>query len=127
MAQIKGIEFKMVSPQMIKKLAVMEITTSEVYDVDAYPIDSGVMDPRLGVIDPSMKCRTCGGRLGECLGHFGYIELARPVVNILYLKQIKRVLDNICHSCGSIALDKEAIKAGRKPKKLSKCASCKKK
>ena len=130
-AQIKGIEFKMISPQMIKKLAVMEVTTSEVYDVDAYPIDGGVMDPRLGVIDPSMRCRTCGGRLGECIGHFGYIELARPVINILYLKQIKQILDRICHECGTALVDKKELekKFGnvKKTRKLSKCPKCNKK
>lgn len=133
MGQIKGIEFKMISPQMIKKLAVMEVSTSEVYDVDAYPIDGGVMDPRLGVIDPSMKCRTCGGRLGECIGHFGYIELARPVINILYLKQIKNILDSICNSCGAALIGPEGGvkkgKAGKKTKlkRLNKCPKCSKK
>jgi hypothetical protein len=37
------------------------------------------MDPRMGTINPNFKCQTCGEGMSECLGHFGHIELARPV------------------------------------------------
>lgn len=126
---VKEIIFGMVGPQMIKKLSVMEVSTSEVYDVDAYPIEGGVMDPRLGIIDPSMRCRTCGGRLGECIGHFGHIELARPVINILYLKPIRQILEYTCNSCGSLLADKKQAKIVqgsrlKKIRKLSKCPKC---
>ena len=116
MGTIKEIKFKMLSPQMIQKLSVMEVTTSEVYDVDAYPIDGGVMDPRMGVIDPGMRCKTCGEKLGECPGHFGHIELARPVLNILFLKEIKTLLTYSC-KCGAILAKKEDI--AKKPLKIS--------
>jgi len=33
------------------------------YNIDGYPVDGGLMDLRLGVIDPGVRCRTCGGRL----------------------------------------------------------------
>lgn len=39
----------------------------------------GLMDPRLGTIDRNFKCQTCGEGMSECPGHFGHIELARPV------------------------------------------------
>ena len=37
------------------------------------------MDPRMGTIDRNFKCQTCGEGMSECSGHFGHIELARPV------------------------------------------------
>jgi len=37
------------------------------------------MDPRMGTIDRNFKCQTCGEGMSECPGHFGHIELARPV------------------------------------------------
>lgn len=40
------------------------------------------MDPRLGTIDRNFKCQTCGEGMSECPGHFGHIELARPVFHI---------------------------------------------
>jgi hypothetical protein len=39
----------------------------------------GLMDPRMGTIDRNFKCQTCGEGMSECPGHFGHIELARPV------------------------------------------------
>ncbi len=110
MATVKELQFKLVSPAMVKKLAVMNVNVSDVYDADAYPVEGGVMDPKLGVIDPGMRCRTCGGKLGECTGHFGYIELSRPVINILYIKQIKSLLTYTCFECGGLLVDKDRLK-----------------
>lgn len=115
---------------MVKKLAVMSVEVSDVYDADAYPVEGGVMDPRLGVIDPGIRCRTCGGKLGECMGHFGYIELSRPIINILYLKPIKLMLTYTCHECGGLLVDKDRLKAMRtfedikKHKPNAKCPKC---
>ncbi len=124
MSKIKEIEFKMISPEIITKLSVMPVVTSEVYGADAYPIEGGVMDPRLGVIDPGMRCVTCGGRIGECTGHFGHIELARPVINILYLSQIRVLLTYTCHQCGALLADREKLKKGISVKKLKVAGTC---
>ncbi|NOZ81711.1 MAG: DNA-directed RNA polymerase subunit A' [Candidatus Micrarchaeota archaeon] len=97
---IESIEFRLLSPEMIKKLAVVEITKPELYDIDGFPVEGGIMDPRLGVIDPGLRCRTCGARAGECPGHFGYIELVRPVIHVLHAKLIFNLLKTFCSSCG---------------------------
>lgn len=76
--KVDSIVFGMSSPKLIKKMASVKIVTPELYDKEGYPVDGGLMDTRLGVIDPGLKCKTCGSRLKECSGHFGYIELARP-------------------------------------------------
>ncbi len=90
--QLKAIEFGLASPEQIKKMSVARIVTPELYDVDGYPVDGGLMDLRLGAIDPGVRCRTCGGRLKECLGHPGIIELARPLVHIKYIAVIDKLL-----------------------------------
>ncbi len=99
---IESIEFKLLSPSMIKRMAASEITKADLYDNDGFPIEGGVMDPRLGVIDPGLRCRTCGGNIGECLGHFGYIEFVRPVIHVLYVKTIHKILKSVCLSCGRV-------------------------
>ncbi|GJQ93621.1 DNA-directed RNA polymerase II subunit 1, partial [Tanacetum coccineum] len=43
-------------------------------------------DPRLGVIDRKMKCETCMANMAECLGHFGHLELAKPMFHIGFIK-----------------------------------------
>ena len=63
--QVKAIDFSLISPEQIKKLGVAKIVTPELYDMDGYPIDGGLMDLRLGAIDPGVRCRTCGGKLKE--------------------------------------------------------------
>ncbi|MBN2202848.1 MAG: DNA-directed RNA polymerase subunit A' [Candidatus Aenigmarchaeota archaeon] len=101
-SMIDSVGFNLMSPQMVKKMAVTEITKPELYDNDGFPLEGGVMDPRLGVIDPGLRCRTCGKGMGSDLGHFGYIELTKPVINVLYSKLIYKVLKVLCRSCGRV-------------------------
>jgi DNA-directed RNA polymerase subunit A' len=105
--QIKSMNFHLLSPEQIKKLSVGKIVTPELYDVDGYPVDGGLMDLRLGAIDPGVRCRTCGGRLKECLGHPGVIELARPAIHIKYLPIIDLVLRSTCEACGKVLIKEE--------------------
>jgi len=129
--QIKSISFALLSPEEIKKIGVAKIVTPELYDMDGYPVDGGLMDLKLGAIDPGVRCRTCGGRLKECLGHFGYIELARPVIHIKYVPIIELVLRSTCGACGRILLDEEGIAKYpvlmrvKKAKDGKKCPYCK--
>ncbi|NPA86175.1 MAG: DNA-directed RNA polymerase subunit A' [bacterium] len=107
---ICGIEFRLLPPWLIKQLAVVEINKARTYDEDGYPVAGGVMDQRLGVVDPGLTCRTCGARAGICPGHFGYIELVKPVVNVLFAEHIYKVLQATCEKCGRIKLSEKTIK-----------------
>ncbi|TFG18708.1 MAG: hypothetical protein EU529_17150 [Promethearchaeota archaeon] len=40
--------------------------------VAAIPIPSGLMDQRLGTIEPGQRCQTCGNLVSNCMGHFGH-------------------------------------------------------
>ena len=102
--QVNGLFFSLLNPESIKKIASARIVTPELYDIDGYPVDGGLMDLRLGAIDPGVRCRTCGGRLKECLGHPGMIELSRPVIHIKYLQVIEMCLRSFCQSCGKFLL-----------------------
>ena len=105
--RIAGIRFEVLSPQEIRRMSVAKIITPETYDDDGFPIEAGLMDPRLGVIDPGLRCRTCGGKAGECPGHFGHIELAAPVIHVGYAKLIAKLLNATCRECGRILLKDE--------------------
>ncbi|BCU67312.1 DNA-directed RNA polymerase subunit A' [Sulfolobales archaeon HS-7] len=106
---IKGVKFGLLSPEEIRKMSVTAIITSEVYDEDGTPIEGSVMDPRLGVIEPGQKCPTCGNQIGQCPGHFGHIELVRPVIHIGYVKDIYELLKATCRHCGRVLLSDEEI------------------
>ena len=105
--RIDSIRFEVLSPQEIRRMSVAKIITPETYDDDGFPIESGLMDPRLGVIDPGLKCKTCGGKAGECPGHFGHIELAAPVIHVGYAKLIGKLLNATCRECGRILMKDE--------------------
>ncbi len=101
---IDYIKFSTISPLLIKKMSVAKLTTSDPYNEDGYPIDGGLMDQRLGVIDPGLKCKTCGGRAKTCQGHFGHIELVRPVIHPEFAKTIFLLLQSTCASCHRLLL-----------------------
>ncbi|NQV91043.1 DNA-directed RNA polymerase subunit A', partial [Candidatus Woesearchaeota archaeon] len=46
----------------------------------------------------------------ECPGHFGFIDLARPVIHIKFVRQILDLLKSSCKSCGRIIIPDESIK-----------------
>jgi DNA-directed RNA polymerase subunit A' len=103
--KIKSLQFAFLSPDEIRRMSGVKIITADTYDDDGYPIEMGLMDLHLGVIEPNLRCRTCGGRVSECPGHFGIIELAMPVVHVGYAKEIKRLLQGTCRACGRLLPD----------------------
>ncbi len=121
--KVESIKFGLMNPEKIRNMAVKRISKAEVYDADGYPIEGGVMDPSLGVLDPGMVCRTCGGRMRECKGHFGYIDLAKPVVNVLYAKKIRNLLRFTCNECQTLLMKNED-KSLRKSNRMSTCPEC---
>ena len=108
--KIGSIIFGMLSPDTIKKMSTAKIVTPELYDKEGYPVDGGLMDVRLGVIDPGLRCKTCGGKLKECIGHFGHVDLARPVVHLKYIDIILISLRSTCRECGKLlAAEKKVL------------------
>jgi len=129
--KVESLQFTLLSPEEIKKISKAKIITPELYDVDGYPVDGGLMDLRLGAIDPGVRCRTCGGRLKECIGHPGSIEMARPVVHIKYIPVVELFLRCFCSECHKLMLkekDFEKYKTAKdrlkRAKDAKKCPHC---
>jgi len=97
--KIDKLEFGLLSPQLMKKMGVVNVIMPDTHDTDGYPIKGGLMDPRLGVIDPGLRCRTCKSKMGECPGHFGYVKLVRPVLHVGHVNHIYHILRAICREC----------------------------
>ncbi|PIZ51387.1 DNA-directed RNA polymerase subunit A' [Candidatus Woesearchaeota archaeon CG_4_10_14_0_2_um_filter_33_13] len=108
--KINSIIFGVFSPKQIMDLAAVKVVTPELYDREGYPVDGGLMDIRMGVIDPGMRCKTCGQKLKECPGHFGYIGLARPVVHIKFVRQVYDLLRSSCKYCGRVLVPEANLK-----------------
>ncbi len=123
MKKIDNIQFSVLDAEKLQNIAVKEIDKAEVYDADGFPVEDGVMDPSLGVIDPGMTCQTCGGKIRECKGHFGVITLSRPVVHVLYSKKIRNLLRFTCHECHTLNI-KDENKSLRKSNMPNECHEC---
>jgi len=70
---------------------------------------NGLMDPRQGVIDRQSCCQTCAGNMLDCPGHFGHIELAKPVFHQLFLTKTVKVLRCVCFFCSKMLVDVVSI------------------
>ncbi|NYZ60498.1 DNA-directed RNA polymerase subunit A', partial [Candidatus Micrarchaeota archaeon] len=114
---IGKVKFSLFSPDMVRKISGARVIIPDTYDDDGYPIDGGLVDSRLGVVDPGLRCKTCGGRVKECPGHFGHIELVRPVIHVEFSKYIYSVLKSSCPECKRVVEG-----SGRKAK--GECPNC---
>ncbi|KAG8728978.1 DNA-directed RNA polymerase II subunit rpb1, partial [Ceratobasidium sp. 423] len=63
---------------------------------------SGLMDPRLGIVDHNFKCQTCDKGVAEYLGHFGHTE---PVFHVGFLVKVKKILECIWVNYGKLNAD----------------------
>jgi DNA-directed RNA polymerase subunit A' len=105
--EISQINFGLMDPEEYREMSATKVITADTYDDDGFPIDMGLMDPRLGVIDPGLECKTCGKHSGSCNGHFGHIELAAPVIHVGFSKLIRRLLRGTCRECSRLLLNED--------------------
>jgi DNA-directed RNA polymerase subunit A' len=48
--------------------------------------------------------------MADCPGHFGHIELARPVIHVAYAKYVYNFLRYTCRECSRLLIPEESIK-----------------
>ncbi|KAF9552537.1 DNA-directed RNA polymerase II subunit rpb1, partial [Mortierella alpina] len=78
--RVDCVQFGILSPEEIKNMSVAKIEHAELIDEGTKrPKIGGLHDPRMGTINRNFKCQTCSEGMAECPGHFGHIELAKPV------------------------------------------------
>jgi DNA-directed RNA polymerase beta' subunit len=91
-------------PFVQRRMSVALIDSGETYE-RGKPKQGGMSDPRMGTIDRTMKCESCGCDKNECPGHFGHIELAKPMFHIGFLKTVLKVLRCVCYNCSRLLAD----------------------
>jgi len=107
--RVGKIEFGLLSPKEIRKMSVRKIIWADTYDDDGFPYPQGLMDLSLGVIDPGLRCKTCDQKAADCPGHFGHIELAKPVIHVGYTRLIRKLLRVTCRSCSRLLMTAEEV------------------
>ena len=103
---ISGVQFSIMSGEEIRKRSVAEILTTDTYAGNK-AIFGGLFDPRMGVIEYNEVCTTCHQKHNFCPGHFGHIELAKPLFYHQFFETVKKILKCVCFKCSKLLLDKE--------------------
>ncbi|KAI7872362.1 hypothetical protein BDF14DRAFT_1717191 [Spinellus fusiger] len=69
------------------KISEFEITQRDLYQPESrIPVKGGVLDLRLGTSNKEAVCDTCGQKMQECAGHWGYLKLVLPIFHIGYFR-----------------------------------------
>ena len=95
---IIGVQFGIANPEEIVKRSVVQVVTDKTYQAEK-PVPGGVFDARFGVIENGKICPTCKQTNILCPGHFGHIQLARPVYLYQFVDPLIKILQLICHNC----------------------------
>ncbi|XP_041482735.1 DNA-directed RNA polymerase II subunit RPB1-like [Lytechinus variegatus] len=106
MRNVRRVQFGVLSPDEVRRMSVTEggIRYSEVMEAGK-PKLGGLMDPRQGAIDRTSRCQTCACNQTDCPGHFGHMELAKPVFHIGFLTKTIKVLRCVCFFCSKLLVD----------------------
>ena len=101
----RRVQFGILGPDECRRMSVTDggILYAEIYE-NGRPKLGGLMDPRQGVIDRTSRCQTCAGNMTECPGHFGHLELAKPVFHIGFLTKIIKTLRCVCFYCSKLLI-----------------------
>lgn len=103
---IKSVQFSIMSPDEIRNRSVVEITKHDTYVQDT-PVIKGLFDIRMGTTEMGKICGTCNQDNINCPGHFGHLELARPVYHYHLMENIPKILSCVCMKCSKLLLNKD--------------------
>jgi len=103
--KISHVQFGSLSATDMQRLSEFQVVSRELFQMPSRtPARGGCLDARLGVSDKVSVCQTCGRKLLDCAGHFGYIRLALPVFHIGFFKHTLQLLQCICKTCSRVLL-----------------------
>lgn len=101
-AKISGVQFGLLSPHVLRKIAVPIVTKPATSQRAA--ADAGINSRELGTNSRHMDCLRCEDGIQDCIGHFGYIECALPLVNPDFWRYIVRLVRCVCYYCSKLLL-----------------------
>lgn len=108
---ISHVCFGLMSSDEIRQQAHIHVVHKNLYQPDTrMPIAYGVLDHHMGTSEKENPCQTCQQPLSDCVGHYGFIDLALPVFHVGYFRAIINILQSICKSCAHVLLPKNEAK-----------------
>jgi len=103
--KVKAIQFGIYDATEIMKSGVLEVKHSDVQESGKNK-PGGLNDLRFGSCQTQDPCSTCGKDVKNCPGHFGYITLTKPLLNILFIHHIFDLLKCVCYHCSRVLLSR---------------------
>ncbi len=103
---VNALQFSIMGPDEIRNHSVVEVTKHETYDKDV-PVIKGLFDLRMGTTDMGKVCNTCGLKNTECPGHFGHLELGRPVYYYHFIDNVMKIMKCVCFRCSKLLINLE--------------------
>lgn len=96
----------MLSADEARNQSVVNVKENDIYDdTTGEPKKEGINDYRMGTMDLDRLCNTCMGSQTDCPGHFGHIELCKPVFHANLLDYSRKVLKAVCFNCSHLLAD----------------------
>jgi DNA-directed RNA polymerase II subunit RPB1 len=84
---------------------VVNLTSEKIYDEQTFlPQRNAINDPRMGVTNKDLLCHTCNGDVIDCPGHFGHIDLAKPVFHPGLIDMVRKILKCVCFNCSKLLI-----------------------
>jgi len=113
----RAMQFGLLDQEEIQRMSVANLTSERIYDEETFlPKMGAVNDPRMGVMGRDQYCLTCSGDQVDCPGHFGHIELARPVYHVGLIDTVRKILKTTCFNCSKLLLTDQEER-----EKIGKC------
>ncbi|CAD5181109.1 unnamed protein product [Musa acuminata subsp. malaccensis] len=98
------------------KFSIATAEEIRTYSISDCPIShpSQLANPFLGLPLESGGCETCGtAEIGNCEGHFGYIELPIPVYHPSHVSELRDLLSLVCLKCLRMKKVKYSVGKGK--------------
>uniref|UniRef100_A0A8R1XTF5 DNA-directed RNA polymerase subunit n=3 Tax=Onchocerca TaxID=6281 RepID=A0A8R1XTF5_ONCVO len=112
--KVSRVQFTAGNAELMRQVAHIPVFNSKLYDESPgrwVPVSHGPLDPRLGTCQKHTDCQTCKQNLVDCVGHFGYIDLAIPVFHVGFFRLTIQMLQCICKFCSAMLITGEQKKA----------------
>ena len=102
--------FGILSDEEVKRMSVAEIKSEQLIDRNNNPQFEGILDSRMGTTSRDQFCGSCECDYIECPGHFGHIELAKPIFHGGFITTVQNVLRIICVECSALKLRDKTLR-----------------
>jgi len=93
--KVKHVQFGILSPDEIKEMSVCKVEFPVTFE-GGKPKPGGLADTRMGSATREFPCTTCQVNGNECSGHFGHIELVKPMYHYAFIVLIVKILRCVC-------------------------------